>query len=136
MDKIRALTIGGFVVSAILIVVIFVMVCSLKLVLFGYDRDCGPISAIPFACHTHASSAVPAHPTTSSSHPKLEREKKPKLDKPKRKVLASTVPVEGHLRDPWGCGPLQPEPHRVQGAYHDLGYRANCGLAHSWSDGW
>jgi hypothetical protein len=97
---------------------------------------------VPFACTPGKPQERPALRT--SLEPKPAPRAKPAPAKPAKAKPAPAKPT-GRVNpytgkaEPWGCGKLQQEPYRVQcdpesgHCYHDLGLRAECGLAHDWN---
>lgn len=134
-------TVGGFIASVVLLAMAAVLVGALNLILNGYHRECGIWrNVVPFACSpkedppARVYGVQPDAVQTRASIPTRVPPAPKKVQKPK----PPNNPYTGR-REPWGCGPLQPEPYRVQCidgvCYHDPGFRANCGVAHDWSDG-
>jgi hypothetical protein len=142
------LTIGGFIAAAVLACMALVLVGALNLVLNGYHSECGIWeNAVPFACNPgkkpegKANVARPAPPAKASLKASAAPQRPAGRLAPQKAAAVSKPsnnPYTGR-REPWGCGPLQAEPYRVQCVngicYHDPGFRANCGLAHDWRDG-
>ncbi len=126
----KFLTLAGFVISAFFIVVAFFIVCATNLVLNGYHRECGIWeNAIPFAC-----SLAQTQPKSRDAVRYEGPSPRQTAAKPSQKPAALPRPTAQRGR----CAPLQQEPYRVQCdqrtgiCYHDMGYRANCGLADNW----
>lgn len=126
----KAIAMFGFLMTLMLACMAFILICSINLVLNGYHRECGSTpeervwrNAVPFMCSLNEETvrATPRRPSLP------QRAQKPKP--PPRAARAGR---------PSRCAPLQQEPYRVQCdpgtgfCYHDLGYRANCGLADNW----
>lgn len=127
-----ALTIGGFVASAVLLAMAAIMICALNLVLNGYHRECGIWqNAVPFMCSPHKEQPKPPTIVRPAVVQKTVSKKPPTPIAQRQPVTAPKSAVQRS-----NCAPLQQEPYRVQCdrgiCYHDLGYRANCGLADNW----
>ena len=121
-------TIINFIATIIMACMIIVLGMMLTVMLNGYHDGCGWRNVVPFACSPQPS----AQPTVSASAPRSVVS----VRTPSRASVAPrSVQRPSWQQNPWGCGPAQPEPYRVRGNYHDLGFRANCGEAHEWSEG-
>lgn len=141
-----ALTVGGFIAAAILAAMAAILVGALNLILNGYHPECGIWrNVVPFACTPGKQSAAP--PPADRRLARLPAPpSKPAFKAPAAPQKAAARPKPPNnpytgRREPWGCAPLQQEPYRVQCTpqgicYHDPGFRAECGLAHNWNDGW
>lgn len=127
----KFLTFAGFVISGVLLVVTFVILCAINLVVNGYREECGMWqNAVPFAC-TPVKTAKP-------SGVRLNQRRAP-APKPSA-VPARAAPVAPAPRpiraDNGRCAPLQVEPYTVQcdketgHCFYDIGVRANCGIVH------
>ncbi len=139
------LTIGGFIAAAVLACMALILVGALNLILNGYHSECGIWrNVVPFACTPAKESAAPA-PARSELARLPAPPSKPAFKAPAAPQKAASRPKPPNnpytgRREPWGCTSLQQEPYRVQCdrgiCYHDPGFRAECGLAHNWNDGW
>jgi hypothetical protein len=131
-------TFGRFVVAAILVCMALILIGALNLVLNGYHRECGIWrNVVPFAC---TQTLRMGHRPSSKMKDEFTLLRHASLKETPRNLHAGPKPPNNPFtgrREPWGCGPLQPEPYRIQdGVYHDPGFRSNCGIAHDWRDGW
>jgi len=139
----RTLTVAGFFFSIVLLGMALIMVCAINLVVNGYHKECGIWqNAVPFACSPQKEKPASFKPRNADA-PRQRVAPKPstrsvKAAAPKAETKPSKAnPYTG--RPEWGCGKLQQQPYRVQcdpetgHCYHDLGLRAECGLAHDWN---
>ena len=132
------LTIGGFVASAILLAMALVLIAALNVLLNGHHPECSiwenivPLMCLPSKQKVQTDMPAKALPLPSAG---LVLKARPSASAQR---ATRSNPCTGRS-EPWGCVALQQEPRRVQcdpgtgACYHDLGLRANCGLAHDWN---
>lgn len=137
-------TVFCFLLSLFFVAVCALMVGAIHVTLYGFHRECGVWSAVPFACDpskpkTEQVVPPPAEPTPQVSPPKPEKVKSGKT--PKESVKVGPTGQNAKTKEP--ARRVEPdrsrpsyakEPYRVQcdpetgHCYHDVGLRGNAGL--------